>query len=613
MAVATAVAHPNIALVKYWGKRNIPLNLPAVPSVSLTLAKYTTETTVHWGAGTQDRVFVDGAPASQTFSDRALHFLSKIDPNRPPCTIETTNNFPTAAGLASSSSGFAALALAALAASERTMTTTEASILARQGSGSACRSLWGGFVGWDLGNRIDGTDCHGYPIAGPDHWDVAMVMAIVSSGKKAIGSTEAMIRTAKTSPLYEPFVTQAPQDVVRATTAIHQKDLKTLGEIMESSTFKMHASMHAAVPPILYWKPATVACIQTVLELRNDGIPAYLTMDAGPNVKVLCMQKDAPNVQSALRQHVANCEVLTPEETPWYVFMGDTRTFVAPGKVVILGEYAVVDGGPALVAAVDSGVQCTATPHPQGFTIEAPDLKFVGPALEAWQDNAIRYRFAAFRPTPTRTKVGLGSSASATVAAILAGSTMNGITLTEAQLFTRAFEIHHRVQGSGSGLDIAASTYGGWIRFQGQSVVPASPHPFLIVWTGTSSKTGPRVQQYLSWSNRDSFLQKSARLVDQFAHNPIATLDEAYTTLCDMASHAGIAYDTQELRDISNIAREFGGAAKPSGAGGGDCAIVILPSKADCGSFMEQCSLRGYQTIQHSIATRASERTKCPS
>ena len=204
------------------------------------------------------------------------HFLSKIDPNRPPCTIETTNNFPTAAGLASSSSGFAALALAALAASERTMTTTEASILARQGSGSACRSLWGGFVGWDLGNRIDGTDCHGYPIAGPDHWDVAMVMAIVSSGKKAIGSTEAMIRTAKTSPLYEPFVTQAPQDVVRATTAIHQKDLKTLGEIMESSTFKMHASMHAAT--ILYWKPATVA-YPTVLEPRLM-VPAYLTMDA---------------------------------------------------------------------------------------------------------------------------------------------------------------------------------------------------------------------------------------------------------------------------------------------------------------------------------------------
>lgn len=316
MAVATAVAHPNIALVKYWGKRDIPLNLPAVPSLSLTLDRYTTTTTVHWGNVSEDSVWVDGQAAAPAFRKRALHFLSVLDARRPSCRIETTNNFPTAAGLASSSSGFAALALAALAASGRSMTPAEASVLARQGSGSACRSLWGGFVGWSMGIRPDGTDCHGYPISRPDHWDVAMVMAIVSSDKKSIGSTQAMIRTAETSPLYLPFVEQARDDVIRATQAIKDRNLDTLGTIMESSTFKMHASMHAAVPPVMYWKPATVACIQTVLSLREAGISAYLTMDAGPNVKVLCLQREAQAVQAALLHHVEHCEILKPGGDP---------------------------------------------------------------------------------------------------------------------------------------------------------------------------------------------------------------------------------------------------------------------------------------------------------
>ena len=315
MGIATVIAHPNIALVKYWGKRHIPLNLPAVPSVSMTLSKYETKTTVVWGAD-QDEVWVGESPAPAAFAARALEFLTRIDANRPPCQIRTFNNFPTAAGLASSSSGFAALALAGLEASGNHPTPAQASVLARKGSGSACRSLWGGFVAWEMGSREDGEDCHGVPIADANHWDVAMVVGVVSDKKKSIGSTEAMKITAATSALYPTFIKEAEADVRIAKAAILSRDLHKLGEVMESSTFKMHATMHSSSPPIVYWQPETVACIQAVFGLRQQGIGAWLTMDAGPNIKVLCKASDASIVQQALLKHVDVSHILRPGPPP---------------------------------------------------------------------------------------------------------------------------------------------------------------------------------------------------------------------------------------------------------------------------------------------------------
>lgn len=166
---ATAVAHPNIALVKYWGKRDDALNLPAVPSLSLTLGGFVTTTTVTWGAAS-DRFRLDGREAHADEARKVFALLDRIDPNRPRCDVESQNDFPTAAGLASSSSGFAALAVAGAAAAGVDLDPTALSVLARQGSGSACRSLWGGFVEWRLGERADGLDSHGLPVAGPEHW-----------------------------------------------------------------------------------------------------------------------------------------------------------------------------------------------------------------------------------------------------------------------------------------------------------------------------------------------------------------------------------------------------------------------------------------------------------
>lgn len=308
----TAIAHPNIALVKYWGKRDIPLNLPAVPSLSLTLGPWRTRTSVTWGTD-RDEVVLDGRAASEAEARRALRFVDHIDPVRPPCRIETDNDFPTGAGLASSASGFAALALAATMASGHPSDSSHLSRIARIGSGSACRSLWGGFVRWDRGERDDGLDSHGVPVE-TEPWDLRMVVAIIDEGKKAVGSTAGMERSRATSPLWSAWLADADRNVAEAEAAVRARDLQRLGEVMERSTFAMHATMQTSTPPLLYWQPGTVAALREVFALRQAGIGAWATMDAGPQVKVLCETSVADRVSDALQRVARRVVVLHPDE-----------------------------------------------------------------------------------------------------------------------------------------------------------------------------------------------------------------------------------------------------------------------------------------------------------
>lgn len=311
MGTATAIAHPNIALIKYWGKRELSLNLPAVSSLSLTLDGFSTKTTVNWGAS-EDRLILNDEVAPAKATKRVMAFLDRIDAHRPPVEVISHNDFPTGAGLASSASAFAALAMAATAAKGDELSAKELSVLSRQGSGSACRSLWGGFVQWDRGVREDGTDSHGLPLAPQDHWDVVMVVGVVSTAAKSVGSTEGMERSRLTSPLYETWVEQAEEDVSEGCAAVLARDLPRLGRVMEASTFKMHAAMHTADPPLMYWAPESVACLQALWALRaSEGLQAYATMDAGPQVKILCARADAERVAQALRPYTRQTHILS--------------------------------------------------------------------------------------------------------------------------------------------------------------------------------------------------------------------------------------------------------------------------------------------------------------
>ncbi len=307
MKTATATAHSNIALVKYWGKRagvDPALNLPAVGSLSMTLDNLRTVTTV--APGREDTFVLDGAevqgkPAHKVFAHLDRMWASSSRLPRPTCTVTSINHLPTAAGLASSASGFAALTLAAATAFELDLPASSLSAWSRMGSGSAARSVFGGFVRLDAGTAPDGGDCVAKPLPQADDWPLRLVVVQTTRGPKPIGSTEGMRASADTSPYYRPWVDTSIPDLDAAQAAIGARDLPALGAVVEHSCFKMHACMMATVPPIVYWKPATLAVIHEVWSARSDGLHGYVTMDAGPHVKVLCHADDAEAIAARCR------------------------------------------------------------------------------------------------------------------------------------------------------------------------------------------------------------------------------------------------------------------------------------------------------------------------
>jgi diphosphomevalonate decarboxylase len=298
---AVAKANTNIALVKYWGKRDAALNLPAVGSLSLTLDGLSTRTSVVFGKSDADTLQLNGAPADARAVGRISKFLDLVRERAgiaERAAVESSNDFPTAAGLASSASAFAALAVAATRAAGLSLSDRELSILARRGSGSAARSIFGGFVEMHRGDNADGSDSFAEPIA--TDWDVRLVIAATTQGPKSTLSTDGMRHTAETSPYYDAWVKMSERDLATARDAIARRDLQALGEVTEASCLSMHASAMAARPAVLYFIGATIEGYRTIQELRKSGIPAWFTCDAGPHVKALTDAANAHKVEEAL-------------------------------------------------------------------------------------------------------------------------------------------------------------------------------------------------------------------------------------------------------------------------------------------------------------------------
>ena len=310
---ATAVAHPNIALIKYWGKRDDALIIPRTDSLSMTLDVFPTTTTVTVTPEAHaDTVVLNGTPAPDDMTRRVSAFLDivrNLAGSGEHAHVDTRNTVPTGAGLASSASGMAALALAAARAYGLGLDERSLSRLARRGSGSASRSIFGGFAVWHAGDGTDGAS-YAEPVADVA-LDPALVVAMVDTGVKAVPSRDAMRRTVATSPLYEAWAQSSAADLAEMRTALAGGDLDAAGEVAERNALGMHATMLAARPAVRYFSAGSLALLDRVAQLRGEGIAAYATMDAGPNVKVLCDPADADRVAGALQAAVPGIRVVT--------------------------------------------------------------------------------------------------------------------------------------------------------------------------------------------------------------------------------------------------------------------------------------------------------------
>lgn len=303
MKKVVARANSNIALVKYWGKKDEEWFIPQNSSVSLTLDELYTVTGVEFNQNNCDQYILNGKLQSQKEHKKISEYIEryrKISGIYKYVNVSSENFVPTAAGLASSASGYAALALALSRLFGLSIDLKDVSKMARLGSGSASRSVYGGFVEWKKGDNHENS--YAEKIDNAD-WGVAMIIAVVDSQKKEVSSREGMKKTVETSPYYESWVKNADEAVEKIKKYILERDFDKVGEITESSAMKMHATMLSANPPIIYFKPNSIKIIESVRDLRKEGISAYFTMDAGPNVKILCMEKDIDTIFSKLRKN----------------------------------------------------------------------------------------------------------------------------------------------------------------------------------------------------------------------------------------------------------------------------------------------------------------------
>jgi diphosphomevalonate decarboxylase len=303
----TACAGPSLALTKYWGKAYHGINKPATPSLGLTLSPLQSQATVSLVTD-QHQVTVNEVPQPLDRFEPFLKAVSELFDKPVFFKATCTNNFPTSAGLASSSSGFAALALAISALSRQDLLATDLSSLARFGSGSAARAVWGGFVEWPAGAP------HARPLYDETYWpELRVIVCLVDHGPKAVSSREAMTRMRHTSPYCDAWIKDAPCLHQGALTALAARDLEKLGDTTRHSTLRMFGTMLAMSPPLVYWAPATVQIIHLAAALRSEGIGVWETMDAGPQVKLLCMANDVDAILGRLDEALPELTTITAQ------------------------------------------------------------------------------------------------------------------------------------------------------------------------------------------------------------------------------------------------------------------------------------------------------------
>ena len=312
---ATARAHTNIALVKYWGKKDKNLILPMNGSISLTLDKFYTDTMVEYSPSLkEDHFFLNGQNKNDQKLAKFMDVVRQKTGFNSYASINSTNHVPTAAGLASSASAYAALALAATTAANKHYSKTELSRLARRGSGSATRSIFGGFVEWIEGQ--DDESSYAQPLKVNTDWDIRMIAIVIDSKPKKVSSRSGMQNVVATSPFYKEWVRTANKDLDDIKEALSKNDFQSFGQIAESNSLKMHALNLSATPHFNYFEPESLIAMKAVENLREKKVNCYYTMDAGPNVKVICKNNDLDVILDELRHYFPSDHLLVAAPGP---------------------------------------------------------------------------------------------------------------------------------------------------------------------------------------------------------------------------------------------------------------------------------------------------------
>ncbi len=297
---STALAPTNIAFIKYWGRKDELLRLPENGSVSMCISGLTTTTTVEFCSSFERDEIIINNTRLQDEADRAIAHLDRvraIADIKECAKVVTTNTFPTGTGLSSSASGFAALTMAASTAAGLTLNEKELSILARQGSGSACRSIPSGFVEWLDGDTSETSFAMSlYP---PDYWDLVDVVAVVSQGRKDVPTSEGQ-KLIGTSPFFEMRKAGMRQKIVDTKQALAQKDFTKFGQIVEAEALNMHAVMLTSHPSLIYWTPGTLTIMKLCKAWRAEGLEVYFTINTGQDIHLLVQKKDEQRMKTQL-------------------------------------------------------------------------------------------------------------------------------------------------------------------------------------------------------------------------------------------------------------------------------------------------------------------------
>lgn len=314
---ATAIAPSNIAFTKYWGRRDEVLRLPENGSVSMCLSNLLTTTTVEFSTDfTRDEITINGGGIEDGEAERVIKHLDRV---RKMAGIDlktklvSENNFPSATGLSSSASGFAALTLSATKAAGLDLSEKEFSILARQGSGSACRSIPSGFVEWLDGNTSETS--YAVQIFPPNWWKIADIVAIVSEGKKEVPTSVGQ-KSAQSSPFMKVRLSRMKEKNKLVKRLIKEKKFKQFGELIEVEALELHTIMLTQYPPLIYWTPGTLTIMKLCPHWRAEGLPVYFTINTGQDIHLICEQKNIKKVQAQLKglDFVKDIIVNTPGE-----------------------------------------------------------------------------------------------------------------------------------------------------------------------------------------------------------------------------------------------------------------------------------------------------------